>query len=1575
MQLEENRTNFDRNLAVVIGINRYSSNGIHDLKTAVDDAIAIADLLEIEYAYKKTDIIRLLDGEATLIGLKNLLSDTIPNQLKPTDSDRLIFYYAGHGIPRNSKDGPAGYLVPQDADLNNADSFLPMQYVYEQLSQLACHHLLVILDCCFAGTFQWAGSRKLIPILETVRREHYDRFIRFPAWQVITSSAHDQEAMDVALDNVVLAEDKRGTVTNSSHSPFALALIEGLQDNRADLIPDGVVTAHELYLYLEQRVSELSKQRQNPGLYPLRREYDRGEFIFTKPGFTRDQLKPAPPLDENNNPYRGLKSFDEKHAGFFFGRQALIEELAKRLLVPNQPLAVVLGVSGSGKSSLVKAGLIPYLRDKQAKQWYILEPMRPGELPFTSLARVLLPVVNANLLEQLSQVSFLDEALKRVLEFKTEADQDLGRADQAKPESDRLFQMNETLIKVAQSWCSATPEARLLLVEDYLAQLEILCRPEEQQLLVRFHDEILARLDSLLGHLQQDPQYLIAAIKTWSQNHPNIKLLLVIDQFEELITASHEGQTDSWGSDETGSDRTTEPKQWQPFLLMLRGAIPACPEEWRVVLTLRSDFEPRFLDSPLKSYWKDARFPVRAMNSDELRDAIEGPALKQALYFEPPELVGKLIDEVGQMPGALPLLSFTLSELYIKLCDRWTKDNASDRALRIKDYEELGGVAGALTRRATQEYDNLVKESGEVLGKAYQATMRRVMLRMVTIEGGGVARRRVPESELIYPDAEENKRVAQVSDRLVKARLLVKGQESGEPYVEPVHDFLVRGWDQLQIWTKEEQENLVLQRLLTPATKAWRDNNCNVNDLWDNNSRLSRLREIRELGQLQKTYSTAQGIEDSWLNQLEEKFVERSIRRRKNRIFRFVTSVVAVILSLGGLTAFAFIQSIDAQIQALTTSSELLLASNQELDALIAALKAAKILKWQLPIKTDTRTQAIAALQQVVYRIKEINRFQGSLGNVTWVHFSPDSKTLVSNGNDGKVRLWSIGGKEIKIIRDFGIYPIWNLDISKDGKTIALAHSDKVELQSIESKQLQTLTNTERVEDVSFGKGDKILAVTGSKTVQLWNVIDGKPFQTFPCGGRYCSGATISQDGKMIAIGGHDGGGLNPTVRLWSLNGRQISTLSGTSKIVFSPNSKIFAFSDKDGTVKLQNLNKKLLQSIFAKHKGASGLCFSPDGTNIAIANGDGIEIWSIAGKKLYQIDGHGGTVMSLDFSSDSKTLSSASADGTVRLWSLDNKKILRLLGHSGKIQSMAFSLDGKTLSSGSENGVITLWSLVDNKEIETINAHDNGVNSLSFTPNSKILVSASYDSTVKFWKLDGKNIKTITRRNGGLVNSISLDSKGQFFVTGIDTESGVVELWDFSGQQLKTIGEHLYPVNTVSFSADNEIIGSGDHNGTVKVWNLDGKEIQTFTEARNSIYSLTFSPDGKILAYAINKAIKLHNLNDKSTATLTGHSGSVNTVRFSSDGKAIASGSEDGKVKIWGLNGRELQTLVGHNSSVNSVAFSPSSKTLASADDDGLIILWNLDVDKLFAHGCNWAHNYLNSNPNLTNEERSLCN
>jgi hypothetical protein len=294
----------------------------------------------------------------------------------------------------------------------------------------------------------------------------------------------------------------------------------------------------------------------------------------------------------------------------------------------------------------------------------------------------------------------------------------------AKAESDKDLD-HVALVKIAESWCGATSEAKLLFIEDYFAQLATLGNPQQQEQLRSLHDRILAELDAASQHLQQEPQTFSRTIATWNQKHPGVHLLLVIDQLEELLTRSQDdsakqipyGNGESPSQTEQNKDDATEQKEWQKFLEVLRIAIVEHASTLRLVLTLRSDFEPRFLSSALERYWKDARFPVRAMNSDELRQAIENPALKQALYFEELKdekgnttgnLVSKLVDEVGQMPGTLPLLSFILSELYVRLYKRWQVDRSTDRTLRFVDYEALGGVAGVLSHRATEEYANLV---------------------------------------------------------------------------------------------------------------------------------------------------------------------------------------------------------------------------------------------------------------------------------------------------------------------------------------------------------------------------------------------------------------------------------------------------------------------------------------------------------------------------------------------------------------------------------------------------------------------------------------------------------------------------------------------------------------------------------------------------------------------------------------------------------------------------------------------------------------------------------------------------
>jgi Caspase domain len=342
---------FSNNLAVVIGINQYG-NGISLLKTPINDVRAIAQILEQKHRYQ---VMQFLDQQATLQALQQLLHEQLPKHIQP--DSRLLFYFAGHGIALNGDDGPQGYLIPQDAKLGDVKTYLPMTELQAALSDLPCRHFLGILDCCFAGAFRWSSTRKLeLAEQGIVHKERFDRFITDPAWQVITSAAYDQ----TALDSLTLGTE-RGQI--GDHSPFAAALIEALSAGKADVYPpanpqrnqpagDGVTTATDLYIYLRDRIEPVTdgiRHRQTPGLWPLKK-HDKGEYIFLTLEHELN-LPPAPPLDESKNPYRGLQSFEEEQSDLFFGRQALTQELGN--FVSRQPLSVVLGASGSGKSSAV----------------------------------------------------------------------------------------------------------------------------------------------------------------------------------------------------------------------------------------------------------------------------------------------------------------------------------------------------------------------------------------------------------------------------------------------------------------------------------------------------------------------------------------------------------------------------------------------------------------------------------------------------------------------------------------------------------------------------------------------------------------------------------------------------------------------------------------------------------------------------------------------------------------------------------------------------------------------------------------------------------------------------------------------------------------------------------------------------------------------------------------------------------------------------------------------------------------------------------------------------------------------
>jgi WD40 repeat protein/energy-coupling factor transporter ATP-binding protein EcfA2 len=1450
---------FQLNLAVVIGINDYQ-NGIPALGTARQDAEVIANILETEYHYQ---VHLITDHQATSQNLKKWLETDLPAVINTANPSRLIFYFAGHGIALNGDDGPQGYLIPQDAKLGEVATYIPMQQVEVALAQLSCRHCLVILDCCFAGAFRWSSTRKLVPINEIIHKERYDRFIQDPAWQVITSAASDQ----YALDSLDLNSDRGIAKNNSQHSPFAAAFMEALSGS-ADVYPpatngkpagDGIITATELYLYLRDSVeipTEAKNQRQTPQIWCLKK-HDKGEFIFLPPGHQLN-LPPAPSLDEleDNNPYRGLKSYETKDSELFFGRTALVNKLCDAM--SDRHFTVVLGASGSGKSSLVKAGLIAHLNSgTQTKptqnqrlkpqahpheckypDWKALTPIRPGESPMKSLNSVL---------------------------------KELG--------------------------ASITPSATNLI----------------------------------------DSKIFTEAIAVWSQAYPHTRLLLTIDQFEELITLCR-------------SDLDK-----QEFLDLLADLVNAHPDTLRLVVTLRSDFEPQFRSTPLESLWQAARFVVPAMNREELREVIEEPASAKVVYFESLDnrgyLVDRLIDEVAGMPGALPLLSFALSELYQKLARRYleaqTTGDTVERAITWADYDELGGVTKSLTSRADEVYDRLVK-----IDPAYERTIRHVMLRMVAI-GGESARRQVPESELKYPQP-ENERVQVVLSRFSSARLLVSGTDAdNQPYIEPAHDALVRGWSKILTWKKKEEENLILQQRLTPAANDWLTGK---GGLW--------TREVDRLTRLERILDSQ---DNNWLNQLEIEFVQKSIQQRFDELKEAERQRD---------------EAIQGQIGALNSLSEARFLAKDQLGAMIASVKAGKqLLEASTNVKDKLRERTQAVLRQTIYGIQERNRIQGHSGMVWDVSFSRDGAMIASANYDKTIKLWNLDGSLIRTF-DGHTSDVVSVIFSADDRILASASYDKtIKLWNLDGTLRKTLKEPEghtgQVNCISFSPDGQILAsVSDDKTLKLWN-LEGVLLKTINAHNNRIWKVRWSQDGKIIASTSDDN-----TIKLWNMNGRHLNTLKGHSGAVtdvsFSQDGNLIASASADCTIKLWNRDGKNLKTLKSHSNWVWSVSFSPDSQLIASSSWDNtVKLWACDGTLLQTLEGHSNRVWSAKFSPNSQMIASASADSTIRLWLVNSTLSKTLEGHEDCVWSVSCSANSQFIASASGDKTVKLWK-PDGTLPQTLSGHNDFVDGVSISSNTQILASASADKTVKLWNFDGTLRKTLTG-HADRVRNVSFSPDGQMLAS--TSHDHTIKLWDIHGTSpTRTLEGHSAEVIGISFSPNGDLIASTSYDRTIKLWKYNDSLWtlwKTLTDHSDQVIGVSFSPDGELLASASDdNTVKLWKCDGTLHKTLEGHSNWVFSVSFSFDSQIIASSSADRTIKLWSRDGSLLTTLQGHSDWVLGVCFSPDSNVLASASADKTVKLWNLDcfewnlnLEELLELGNKWLYDYLKNNPNVSDE------
>ncbi|GCA74180.1 protein TolB [Microcystis aeruginosa NIES-2520] len=509
---------------------------------------------------------------------------------------------------------------------------------------------------------------------------------------------------------------------------------------------------------------------------------------------------------------------------------------------------------------------------------------------------------------------------------------------------------------------------------------------------------------------------------------------------------------------------------------------------------------------------------------------------------------------------------------------------------------------------------------------------------------------------------------------------------------------------------------------------------------------------------------------------------------------------------------------------------------------------------------------------------QEIRTLKGHGGTVKSVNFSPDGKTLVSGSGDNTIKLWNVEtGTEIRTLTGHN-GPVNSVNFSPNGKTLVSGSWDKtIKLWNVETGQeIRTLKGHDHwVTSVNFSPDGKTL-VSGSedKTIKLWNVETGTEIRTLTGHNSLVNSVNFSPNGKTLVSGSND-----KTIKLWDVEtGKEILTLKGHDNAVwsvnFSPDGKTLVSGSYDNTIKLWNVETGKLWNVETGQeirtlKGhdnrVNSVNFSPDGKTLVSGSADKtIKLWNVeTGQEIRTLKGHDSFVRSVNFSRDGKTLVSGSDDKTIKLWNVETGQEIRTLkGPDWVVTSVNFSPDGKTLVSGSADKTIKLWNVETGEKLHTFEGHNGPVYSVNFSPDGKTLVSGSADNTIKLWNVEtGQEIRTL-KGHDGLVFSVNFSPDGKTLVSG--SGDNTIKLWDVeTGEEIRTLKGHDGFVFSVNFSPDGKTLVSGSWDNTIKLWNVEtGQEIRTLKGYDWVVTSVNFSPDGKTLVSGSDdKTIKLWNL------------------------------------------------------------------------------------------------------------------
>ncbi len=1259
-------------------------------------------------------------------------------------------------------------------------------------------------------------------------------------------------------------EELRGETLRPAADIFAIGLLTfELLTGRRPPMDRSLPAIHELRPDLPGRIGSVISRATADD--PAARFASVDEFLgafFGAVGETPPPVEPA--FTPTRNPYKGLHAFSELDAQDFFGREALTEELLQA--IKEHRLVAVIGPSGIGKSSVVRAGLIPALRAGAlpgSREWVTTE-MFPGSYPFEELEAALLRVA----------------------------------------------------------------------VE----------RPE-----------------GLTQDLSKDEWGLLRVTKRILP--PDSQAVLVVDQFEELFTLTAEEETR------------------RLFLEALAALALDGRSRVRVVITLRADFFDRPLRYPrFGELLREGTVAVTAPSEADLAEAITRPGDGAGVSFEP-GLVSRIIADVNDQPGALPLLQYALTELFAA--------RTSD-LLTIHGYQASAGVLGALGRRAEELYQGL-----DTLG---QEAARQVFLRLVAVSDTAEdARRRVRRQELSGL-AVDPELVEEVLRRFGEYRLLSFDRDplTRGPTVEVAHEALLSEWERLRIWISERREDLLLQSRLADAIDEWDRAGRDPSYLLTG----GRLEQFATWA-VRTDLALTPGERD-YLQRGRKAAAERQIRLRRRRRSILAAFVAAALISLS-LAGVAYNNQRQARESAdharesadLARSRELAASAINVLDedpelSVLLAIEASKIAKPPF--------EAVKALHEALREDRTIRtiawpsdrrlRTGNDGAKLFWGQLSPDGRMVVLDGGLGHLEAYEVGhgklawtkdipgGGGLGIPADEGVF--LSRPVFTDDGSMVLAVAD-----------WSSAKHPEPPPDAKLG-------------IYRWDAATGKQLKFIPT--RSCPRPSfIYQNGPFIDIdrrvtlvsgAGSGCGNAGPTISLLDLE-------SGKAKIVVE-------HSTLDDPVQVANIrgeSPKLIVSISADERyvarfkataprakivvvdltngkvafsmpgaGRDAVLLNRDGSRLLTSGGTAwpVELWDVAtGQKHGQFDHFG--VNRMWFNEDETSLYTAGTDGSVQVWDVETgRRILSLQGSGGPVGEANPSARGVRMATFSADTTARVFRLAPIGELRTWHLLPAGFNLASSLDlagsrgSAYVSDNAKFEGSIAVFDRSTGQRKGIIEHVTGQLGRLSPDGTrlaaqqapgllkiGTVVVHDLTT-GGSVEMkglcvWELHAANLQCQDPPRTPfahdLADLAFSSDGSLLASGGW-GNLVVWNSFTGEVlwNSVLGTAETRVSVAFSPDSRRLVAA---------LEDGPLTVFDARTRKVIKripieccwqMRFTADGRYLVGGTIDEGVMVFDTGSwKVVRVLKAQQGNIKDVEISPDGTVIASAGQDGFVRTWDL--------------------------------